>query len=158
MNKVNEILSNDLFKKSMKELEKLEEKREFCKHDIEHSLDVARIAYIKILEENLNISKEIIYAVALLHDIGRVLQYKEGIPHHEGSVIISREILKDTSFSEEEKNIIIDAIKEHREDLAKSDFQKTIQMSDKLSRNCYNCKAYNKCYWNYEKKNHIIKY
>ena len=38
MDKVNEILSNDLFKKSIKELEKLEEKREFCKHYIRSSI------------------------------------------------------------------------------------------------------------------------
>lgn len=158
MNKVNEILNNDLFKKYIKELETLETDREFCKHNIEHSLDVARIAYIKVLEENINISKEVIYAVALLHDIGRVLQYKDGTPHHKGSVIISEEILKDTSFSREEKDIIIDAIKEHREELAENDFQSIIQISDKLSRNCYNCKAYDKCYWDYNKKNHIIKY
>ncbi|WP_024613549.1 HD domain-containing protein [Clostridium sp. Ade.TY] len=158
MNKVNEILNNDLFKKYIKELETLETDREFCKHNMEHSLDVARIAYIKVLEENINISKEVIYAVALLHDIGRVLQYKDGTPHHKGSVIISEEILKDTSFSREEKDIIIDAIKEHREELAENDFQSIIQISDKLSRNCYNCKAYDKCYWDYNKKNHIIKY
>ncbi len=158
MNKVNEILNNDLFKKYIKELETLETDREFCKHNIEHSLDVARIAYIKVLEENINISKEVIYAVALLHDIGRVLQYKDGTPHHKGSVIISEEILKDTSFSREEKDIIIDSIKEHREELAENDFQSIIQISDKLSRNCYNCKAYDKCYWDYNKKNHIIKY
>ncbi len=158
MNKVNEILNNDLFKKYIKELETLEIDREFCKHNIEHSLDVARIAYIKVLEENINISKEVIYAVALLHDIGRVLQYKDGTPHHKGSVIISEEILKDTSFGREEKDIIIDAIKEHREELAENDFQSIIQISDKLSRNCYNCKAYDKCYWDYNKKNHIIKY
>lgn len=158
MNKVNEILNNDLFKKYIKELETLEIDREFCKHNIEHSLDVARIAYIKVLEENINISKEVIYAVALLHDIGRVLQYKDGTLHHKGSVIISEEILKDTSFGREEKDIIIDAIKEHREELAENDFQSIIQISDKLSRNCYNCKAYDKCYWDYNKKNHIIKY
>lgn len=158
MEKVNEILNNHLFKTSMKRLEELEENREFCKHGIEHSLSVARIAYIKVLEENINISKEIIYAVALLHDIGRVLQYENGIPHHEGSVILSKKILKDTSFSKEEKNLILDAIEEHREIVSENIFKKIIQDSDKLSRSCFNCKAYNDCYWDYNKKNHTIKY
>ena len=46
MNKINEILQNDIFKLNIVKLEKLEENREFCRHGINHSLDVARIAYI----------------------------------------------------------------------------------------------------------------
>ena len=31
-------------------------------------------------------SKELIYAIALLHDIGRVMQYEKEFPHHNASV------------------------------------------------------------------------
>ena len=133
MEKVNQILNNDIFKSNMKLIEELEKDRKFCKHGLDHSLDVARIAYIKSLEDNLNISKEVIYAVGLLHDLGRSLQYKEGIPHHEGSVILAKQILKDTLFNDDEKSLIISGIENHRKSDDKNYFYKLIQDSDKLS-------------------------
>ncbi|MBS6005710.1 MAG: HD domain-containing protein [Clostridium baratii] len=158
MDKINEILQNNIFKANMIKLEKLEENREFCRHGINHSLDVARIAYIMTLEKELAYSKEIIYAVALLHDIGRVMQYENGVSHHEGSVILAEEILKNTSYDEEEISIIIGAIKNHRNKENASEFNKLIFKSDKLSRNCFICKSYDECYWDSNKKNNIINY
>lgn len=158
MDKINEILQNDIFKINMEKLEKLEENREFCRHGINHSLDVARIAYILTLENRLDYSKEIIYAIALLHDIGRVMQYENGVSHHEGSVILAEEILKNTSYGDEEISIIIDAIKNHRKKENASEFNKLIFKSDKLSRNCFMCKSYDECYWDSNKKNNIINY
>ena len=51
MNKVNEIINNKLFIDKIQKLKLIEKDRIFCKHGIEHLLDVARIAYIKNLEE-----------------------------------------------------------------------------------------------------------
>lgn len=158
MKRVNQILNNETFKRNMGLLDKLEKDREFCRHGLDHSLDLARIAYIKSLEEDIKVSKEIIYAVALLHDLGRVLQYTEEVPHHEGSVILAKQILKDTSFNDEERALIIDGIEKHRETNGKNSFNKLIQDSDKLSRNCFSCKSYDKCYWDANKKNNLIKY
>lgn len=158
MDKINEILQNDIFKLNMEKLEKLEENREFCRHGINHSLDVARIAYIMTLENGLDYSKDIIYAIALLHDIGRVMQYEKGVSHHEGSVILAEEILKNTSYDDEEISIIIEAIKNHRNKENASEFNKLIFKSDKLSRNCFMCKSYDECYWDSNKKNNIINY
>ncbi|HEY5524025.1 MAG TPA: HD domain-containing protein [Clostridium sp.] len=157
MERVNQILKNKNYRDYLKILEALEEEREFCKHTIEHFLDVARIAYIKVLEENLNYSKEVIYAIALLHDIGKILEYEEGIPHHRGSVEIAKEILKEIGFNEEEKASILTAIEEHREGSDK-ELSEIIYISDKLSRNCFNCRAESKCYWGKDKKNFNIRY
>ncbi|PRR83408.1 HD domain-containing protein [Clostridium vincentii] len=157
MERVNQILENKNYRNYLKRLEDLEQEREFCKHTIEHFLDVARIAYIKVLEDNLNYSKEVIYAIALLHDIGKILEYEEGIPHHRGSVEISKEILKEIDFTEEEKASILTAIEEHREGSEK-ELSKLIYISDKLSRNCFNCRAEKKCYWSEDKKNFNIRY
>ena len=66
---------------NMEHLAEYEKNRIFCRHGMDHLMDVARIAYIENLEKNCGISKEIIYGAALLHDIGRYLQYTEGIPH-----------------------------------------------------------------------------
>ncbi|MCD2500460.1 HD domain-containing protein [Clostridium sp. NSJ-145] len=157
MKKVNDILNNTLYKENLERLLKYEEKREFCRHDLKHFIDMARIAYIMVLEKGLPYSKELIYAIGLLHDIGRVKQYEEGIPHHIASVELSKEILKKIDFTEEEKNIIIKSIQNHRKE-ADDELSLIIYRSDKLSRECFNCKAINDCYWSDEKKNLKINY
>lgn len=154
---VNDILNNKIYKENLDKLSRYEEKREFCKHDLKHFIDMARIAYIMILEENLPYSKEFIYTIALLHDIGRVKQYEEGTPHNIASVTLSKEILKELDFTEEEKEMILKAIENHR---GSSDEKLSyiIYKSDKMSRECFNCKAKKDCYWSDEKKNLKIIY
>ena len=157
MKKVDEILNNSLYKESLEKLLKYEEKRAFCRHDLKHFIDMARIAYIMVLEKGLSYSKELIYAIGLLHDIGRVKQYEEGIPHHIASVELSKEILKKIDFTDEEKNTIIKSIECHREE-SDDELGVIIYKSDKISRECFNCKAINECYWSNEKKNLKINY
>lgn len=157
MNNIDIITSNPKYLEYVRKIEVFEKERVFCKHTIEHFLDVARISYIQVLENNMKYSKEVIYAIALLHDIGRVLEYEKGIPHHEGSVILSKEILESTNFSGEEKKEILKAIKNHRKD-SEDELSKLIYTSDKLSRNCFNCKGKEKCYWDENKKNYTIKF
>lgn len=156
MDRVNQILHNTKFQKYINELENLEKERQFCLHNIEHSLDVARIAYINILENKLSFSKEVVYVIALLHDLGRVLEYKQNIEHHEGSVIIAKEILEDISFSKEEKAQIITSISNHRDESTDT-LSSIIYISDKISRNCFKCKMQSECYWSDDKKNFNIK-
>lgn len=159
MNKYNEIIKNNTFLEFAKKLEELEEGREFCGHDIEHFLAVGRIAYIKSLEEDLGFSKDVIYAVGLLHDLGRVEEYLNNIPHHIASVEIAKEILSGTTYSKEEVNEILKAIEGHR--LKKEDANGLVKLmneSDKLSRNCFGCRVKEKCYWSDEKKNFEVTY
>ncbi|WP_370773450.1 HD domain-containing protein [Clostridium sp.] len=157
MENVNIILNNKKYKQALKKIEEYEKDREFCNHTIEHFMDVSRIAYIMILEENLNVSKEIVYAIGLLHDIGRVKQYEEGIHHDIASVEISREILKETSFTKNEINIILNGIANHRKE-SDNKLEEIIYKADKLSRQCFNCKSEQECYWSNEKKNFKITY
>ena len=110
-----------------------------------------------VLEENLSVSKEVIYAIGLLHDIGRVKQYEEGIHHDIASVEMSREILKETSFTKDEINIILNGIANHRKE-SDNKLEEIIYKADKLSRQCFNCKAEQECYWSSEKKNFKITY
>lgn len=156
--RINKILNNKDFINYVNELKDLEKERKFCRHGIDHSLDVARIMYIKALENNLDISKDIIYAAALLHDLGRVLQYKKNIKHHEGSVIIAKNILIHSGYNESEIYEILIAIENHREKNHETNLSKLLYSCDKLSRLCFNCNAINECYWNSEKKNMIITY
>ncbi|MBP3916516.1 MULTISPECIES: HD domain-containing protein [unclassified Clostridium] len=157
MNNIDAIMNNKLYREALEKLSEYERDREFCNHTIEHFIDVSRIAYIMALEENLSVSKEVIYAIGLLHDIGRVRQYEEGIHHDIASVEMSREILKETSFTEDEVNIILNGIANHRKE-SDNKLEEIIYKADKLSRQCFNCKAEKECYWSSEKKNFKITY
>ena len=157
MNNIDAIMSNKLYKESLEKLSEYERDREFCNHTIEHFIDVSRIAYIMVLEEKLSVSKEIIYAIGLLHDIGRVRQYEEGIHHDIASVEMSREILKETNFTEYEIDTILNGIANHRKE-SDNKLEEIIYKADKLSRQCFNCKAEKECYWSSEKKNFKITY
>lgn len=157
MNNIDAIMSNKLYKESLEKLSEYERDREFCNHTIEHFIDVSRIAYIMVLEERLSVSKEIIYAIGLLHDIGRVRQYEEGIHHDIASVEMSREILKETNFTEYEIDTILNGIANHRKE-SDNKLEEIIYKADKISRQCFNCKAEKECYWSSEKKNFKITY
>ena len=157
MKNIDIIFNNVQYRNALKSLKEYEKDREFCNHTIEHFIDVARIAYIMVLEENLNISKEVIYAIGLLHDRGRVKQYEEGISHDIASVEMSKEILKETNFTSDEINIILSGIASHRKESDKR-LEEIIYKADKLSRQCFNCKVKRECYWKDEKKNLAIKY
>lgn len=161
MKRASNILNHDLFNVYQKEIKRIEEgDREFCSHDLTHSLDVARIGMILNLEEGLAIPKEMIYAAALLHDIGRHMEYREGIPHEQASAVLAPRILKDSGFEEPEVRLIVQAIASHRSaHIAKApNLSGIIYRADKLSRPCFSCEAEKECDWNSKKKNLQIQY
>ena len=152
----NKIAEHNIFKDTINIINKNEKSRIFCKHGIEHCLDVARIAYILSLENNLNIKKDIIYAAALLHDTGRAFKDND---HNKKSAEISKEILADCGYSQSEISEIISAILNHRKDTSElNNLSDIICKADKLSRQCYSCKAQKECYWTEERRNKTIKY
>lgn len=141
----------------MNRIAELEKDREFCLHDLNHSLDVARIGYIISLEEKLDISRELIYAAALLHDIGRADEYEKKLSHHEQSAVLAAEILTECGFDDDENSEICDAIAAHRyADGDEKGLKYILYKADKLSRKCFDCKMYEQCYWSEDKKNHGI--
>ena len=164
MERVNEILSHPLYQEYYEKLEKIEEDRIFCRHQMSHLLDVARIAYIQNLEQNLGFSKEVIYAAAILHDIGKCEQYENKTPHEIAGENVARKILLDLNeqwtnqeelhFTEDEVTMILSAIRNHRREAdAKNVLDQLLYVSDKLSRNCFTCPAEAQCNWSEEKKN-----
>jgi uncharacterized protein len=155
----NNILQNQRFKILINELTDLEKERRFCKHGIEHLLDVARAAYIIKLENGLDIDKDLIYAAALLHDIGRCEEYKTGVEHHIAGVAIAKEILSEVGvYTDEETDIITEAISSHRKQTDILDLSGIIYMADKLVRPCLMCDALGECNWSENKKNYIMRY
>ena len=159
LERVNAICRHDLWRDSVREIARLERDRQFCRHDLVHFLDVARLAYIENLERGLGIDKELIYAAALLHDIGRHLQYTQNIPHDRASAQLAEVILADCGFSQAERAEVEDAILQHRgrQDRQREGLAGLLYGADKASRACLFCPAEPECNWSPEKKNMTIK-
>lgn len=151
------ILKDKIYRNLLNEIEILEKNRIFCKHSLSHSMDVARIATIIWLEDGgtNGLKRDIIYAAGLLHDIGRVMEYKYGISHDESSAEIATEILPDCGYMPSEIREISRAIMSHRGRDQKKDtyLGEIIARADKLSRGCFVCKAREECKWNENDKN-----
>ncbi len=147
MERVDQIVSDQKYQAYLSEIEALEQGRMFCKHQMGHFLSVARIAMLIKEEEDISVEKELIYAAALLHDIGRGLQYQNGVPHEQASAEIAEGILKECSFNKQEISEIIRAIAGHRnpESAKNADLSGLLYRADKLSRECFCCEAKDKC-------------
>ena len=153
MDRVNEIMRHPVFSEHLTRLETLEQTRYFCRHGLPHLLDVARMMWIAALERQLPLSREMVYATALLHDLGRVEQIEEGIPHHQASAQLAARILPDAGFGKEEIARIQDAIASHRSDGGENILGQLLYWADKKSRACWMCPAKDDCNWPDEKKN-----
>lgn len=153
MDRVNHILKNDRYQKSLQKIKEYEKQRMFCRHDIEHFMSVARIMRIKSLEDEIKIEKDMIYAVALLHDIGRALQYEKGQDHASAGEVVARSILEECGYLKEEIEEICRAITTHNGLEGNSPLGCLLQFADKISRNCFFCSASKECHWPEMKKN-----
>lgn len=164
MKRVNKIYSHPLYRKALQSIEREEEQRKFCRHDMEHFLSVARLACLYSLRDGAELETSLIYGAALLHDIGRSLEYEEGIPHHKASVILGEKILAECDFEPGEQELILQAIRFHRqppqerEQTVQSPLGEYLYRADKESRLCFSCKARRECKWPGDKQNLEIKF
>lgn len=154
IDRVNLILKNKDFIENYNQIVEFEKDRLFCKHDMEHLLNVARIMVIKDSESSkAPLNKDIIYATAILHDIGRSLEYKSGIHHNISGGILAKDILKESHFDDKEIILITSVIINHNENQITSYLSSLLHYADKQSRNCFICNAKELCKWSEEKKN-----
>ena len=157
MKRVQEIFRDPEVTACLEELRALEKDRAFCRHDIDHLLATARLAYIFSLERGYKLDKTLIYAAALLHDCGKAEQYRIGTPHHTAGAEFAGRILSKYDFSEEEKERIITAIREHRKRGESGDeLSEVLYDEDQMSRNCFDCAVKDECSWSDQKKNLTI--
>lgn len=159
-NRINKILNHDLFIKCVARNEEEEKDRKFCRHNMGHFLDVARLAMIFNLQKQLAIPQDMIYAAALLHDIGRFKQYQDGTPHEQASAALAPEILRDCGYDDKETSVIIEAISNHRNAKIKEEanLNGLLYCADKMSRSCFACPVEHECNWKADKKNLYLKY
>lgn len=160
MKRLEKLLHLEQYQAAQKKIEKCEENRKYCRHGREHFLNVARIAYILCLEEKLEVSKELVYTAAFLHDMGRCYEYDHLCSHESGSIIMAQNWLPECGYTEDEIKQIAQAIAVHREKKKGKPhtFGAVLCQADKLSRDCLNCKAKEGCKWPEEKKNKQITY
>lgn len=157
MERLQQIWNHPLYRETMEKLILLEKDRVFCGHGPAHLLDVARLAWIMNLELELGYEKPVIYAAALLHDIGRVAEYQSGIPHEKGSRQIGARILPECGYQETETVLILDAVGSHRTPADEQNLNWLLYRADKQSRLCFVCPAEPMCDWPDEKKNMRIR-
>ena len=156
MERYHNILQDEDYQGLLAKLEEYEADRIYCCHDLTHALDVARMMYIFSLEEASGLEQDVIYATALLHDIGRVAQYETQEPHHQASVRIAEGILQKYVYTQGEMSEILDAIAMHRGENQDQLLGEYLYRADKLSRNCFCCKASDTCKWPESKKNKSV--
>lgn len=108
------ILENEIFRSCLKRIGELEKERRYCRHDLSHLLDVARLMCLMTRQQQISVSAEYCYAAALLHDLGRAGEYEEGIGHEQAGALLAEQILQQCFFSEREIRRISGAILEHR--------------------------------------------
>lgn len=155
MERINKILTNDRYREYLEKNNQAEAQRRFCRHNMGHFLDVARIAVILNSEDNYGQEQEIIYGAALLHDIGRWMQYEDGTPHEKASAMLAPEILSSCGFSDAESGKILAAISNHRNAQIREEksLSGLLYRADKLSRPCFACSREKECNWKNDKKN-----
>jgi dihydrofolate synthase/folylpolyglutamate synthase len=148
------ILNDSEFQQILSGIETAEADRIYCKHGIAHLMEVARAGYIINLENKLDIPKDIIFAAALMHDIGRLAQYNEGVSHHEASAETAAKILPRCGYTPDEVRLILEAVKAHKQaPEAIKNLSDIIAEADKRTRLCMLCNAQDTCKWNDDEKN-----
>lgn len=159
MQRVQLILQDELFIDYINRNTEAERERPFCKHDLTHMIDVARIAYILVLEHqdleyfiqtarlsSRMAAKELIYTAGLLHDIGKWKEYESGTDHAAFGSHLVRELLPRLDFTENEASIIAQAVFEHRNISKEMSFLgERLHRADNLSRVCSQCDENQDC-------------
>ncbi|MBM7622718.1 HD domain-containing protein [Sporohalobacter salinus] len=160
MRRLNKLINSKEYNHYLQKNSQREDNRIFCKHNWQHFIDVARITYLLVLEEDLDKKiliewqleeksslKELIYTAAFLHDIGRWKQYDTGQDHAEVSANLAKDLLQEYGYDSLEEKIILTAIREHRDkpNSDKSILGQLLCRGDNLSRNCIRCSSREEC-------------
>lgn len=158
MERINRILADTTYQEYQKEIDKREKDRIYCRHNMGHLMDVARLAEIMNYEDGLNVPKELIYAAALLHDCARHVQYDSGVAHEEAGVKLAEPVLRNCGFEEEEILHILQAIQLHRNEQEALQYPLAglIYRADKKSRLCMCCDASDTCHKKPESRNMFL--
>lgn len=177
------VLKHPIFLKFIKEIKDMENGRSYCHHELEHAVDVARLAWIYYLEDTLAVDapnvtelhrkwessgvwtdeietkKDLFYTAALLHDIGRGVQYQTGVHHSVSGLEPAKQILEDVEIPKDWEKQILDVIAEHADDnmdRLEKDLEYYIAKADHDSRLCFACEVRESCKWTEDEMNNTV--
>lgn len=177
MKNSNKVLKHPIFIQFLQDIKAIEADRIYCHHELEHAMDVARLAWIYYLEgmaattvssgdkkcclneeSSLAELKDFIYTASLLHDIGRVAQYQTGVHHSISGLEPAKRIMEEIEIPSEWVPQILDIIAEHGNDPDQSEKNVGyyIAKADHDCRLCFSCSAYDSCKWTEDEKNNSI--
>ncbi|HAP32150.1 MAG TPA: phosphohydrolase [Firmicutes bacterium] len=152
MERINLLLRSSLYRDYLGKVEEKEKDRVFCKHGFNHSMEVARLCWIFLLENGLTYARDVVYAAALLHDLGRCEEDNATVAaacHALRSARLAEPLLAEAGYSLPERKLITDAIAEHRkgeDEVFTSHLSYFLRRADKYSRLCGDCPAAAACY------------
>lgn len=149
MERINLLLASPAYRQYLEMIKEKEKGRVFCQHGFGHGLEVARLCRIFLLENGLDYSRDVVYAAALLHDLGRCLEDNAKGCHAVRSARLADPLLVQAGYSLEERKLITNAIAEHRKkehDVFASPLSYFLSKADKYSRLCHACPASAACY------------
>ncbi|HWQ89886.1 MAG TPA: HD domain-containing protein [Desulfitobacteriaceae bacterium] len=157
--RVNKLIADPVYQNYLHKIAEAEKDRLYCKHGPDHGLAVARIAYAYLLEQGGPVpAKEVIYAAALLHDIGRWAEYASGEDHALAGAALARPLLEKSGFDSREIKLIEQAIAEHSTHRSEnlSDLGRALALADDWARDCLQCKVKDSCHKFTEQMNQIV--
>lgn len=158
MEYVARLLEDTMYRCLLEHMKLMEAERIYCRHGLEHLMDVARLGWIMALEQKAAITKEEVYLAALLHDIGRVEEYETGISHAAAGQQLAGEILSHIGYPADQAEVLLAAIGGHRgQETEETDsdlgLAGLLKRADKASRPCFYCEAADTCKWTAEQRN-----
>ena len=143
----NLILKNAEYKSYIEQNCKADSGRKLCSHNLQHAIDVARVAYIISLENGYGIEKDIVYCAALLHDVAKWMQIQNKELDHAGEgALLAEKILVEIGMDVKVTAAIKDAIIKHRfKDAGASNLARVLYDADKSCRLCQQCENIENC-------------
>ncbi len=149
MKRANLLLQAPAYRDYMEKISRAELERAFCRHDLHHCLEVARLCWLFLLEAGADYPREVVYGAALLHDIGRWMEYRGQGCHAGLGAKLAEPLLTGAGYTEPERELITAAISEHRREedaVFSSSLSYYLRQADKYSRPCFTCAVGEDCY------------
>lgn len=141
------ILRHEKYWHYLRENGEADKARNLCLHDLQHAVDTARVAHLYALKEGLDLDEDLLYSAALLHDIAKWKQIRDGtVDHAAAGAVLAEAILREIGMEAEDTARIVDAIRTHRHrDPKGPDLNRALYEGDKSSRFCLLCKNIGHC-------------
>lgn len=152
------LLALESYRQALRALEDQEADRIYCKHNLDHFLDVARVTMLVCADFDIPADKDVVYLAALMHDLGRL--DKGQADHPVASAQLADQWLEAIDFPADRRPEVIRLIEGHgwRGPAVPSNLLEAFSLADSLSRPCYQCPATDSCHWPADRKNAYPRY